>query len=172
MPAPDVSKLQASIDASRANYLELRRRLANIVSDERLADRLIAHAEDVGTEVTLERLRQQPTQFELPADSPALNEKTLALLPSLLEPLVDTMWDLDLAVGERERILCTADPSRQRRYSSNGREFTFNISSHMLTYVDDPTHPVHCPPQVFDTIDSSGKHQAPVPYDQEPSRRR
>jgi hypothetical protein len=60
------------------------------------------------------------------------------VLLTLLDGTVDAMWDLDLAVSAREKVLCAADPTRKRHYSMNGREFTFDPEKKTMTYVDTP----------------------------------
>jgi hypothetical protein len=138
MPTMDAKALQREVDKTRREFLEQRRRLGNVVTDEDLANHLVAHTEEVGAEQTLLRLMREPKAFRVDADSPLLGDQSRAVLHNLLDSVVDAMWDLDLAVSAREKVLCAADPTRKRRYSLNGREFTFDAEKKTMTYVDTP----------------------------------
>ena len=138
MPTMDAKALQREVDKHRSAFLEQRRRLGNVVTDEELANHLVAHTEEVGAEQTLLRLVSDPKAFRVDADSPLLGDQSRAVLQTLLDSVVDAMWDLDLAVSAREKVLCAADRTRKRRYSMNGREFTFDAEKKTLTYVDTP----------------------------------
>src|SRR5882757_4953086 len=138
MPTMDAKALQLEVDKYRRAFLEQRRRLGNIVTDEDVANHLVAHTEEVGAEQTLMRLAEEPGVFRVDPDSPLLGDQSRAVLLPLLDTVVDTMWDLDMAVSAREKVLCAADPARKRHYSLNGREFTFDAAKKTMTYVDSP----------------------------------
>jgi hypothetical protein len=138
MPTMDAKALQHEVDKTRAAYMEQRRRLGNVVIDEELANHLVAHTEEVGAEQTLMRLVSEPKAFRVDGDSPILGDQSRAVLLTLLDSTVDAMWDLDLAISAREKVLCAQDPSRKRHYSMNGREFTFDAEKKTMTYVDTP----------------------------------
>ena len=97
----DAKALQREVDKHRGAYVEQRRRLGNVVTDEDLANHLVAHTEEVGAEQTLMRLVREPKAFRVDADSPLLGGQSQAVLLTLLDSTVDAMWDLDLAVSAR-----------------------------------------------------------------------
>jgi hypothetical protein len=138
MPTMDAKALQREVDKQRRAFTEQRRRLGNIVTDEDIANHLVAHSEEVGAEQTLLRMIREPKVFRLDPDSSLLGDQSRAVLQPLLDSVVDAMWDLDLAVSAREKVLCAADPTRKRHYSMNGREFTFDAVKKTMTYVDTP----------------------------------
>jgi hypothetical protein len=142
MAAPDVTKLQQDIDNERLKFLGLRQKLATALGafkpPAEMPDQLVAYAEEFGAEEAVKRLGTEPTHFKV--DVPAAVRKEIS---PLLLSIVDASNSLDSMIGQREEVLCAADPARERRYMSFGREFTLDASSKKIRYVDGGEEPMN-----------------------------
>jgi hypothetical protein len=142
MTLPDVSDLQNAIATARAAYLEARKTLDITLAGHKISgqgtDELLAIAEEYGPHNVFALLARKPSPLEIVL--PATAETTLT---PLLTRTVDADYALGSLLAKRENMLCAADPTRQRRYNLQGREFIFDVTKGTMTFLDDPTHPVH-----------------------------
>ncbi len=141
MPTPDVTAIQRDIDTARAAYLDARKTLDITLAGHKLSgqrtDELLGLAEEYGPHNVFALLARKPSPLDITL--PATAETTLT---PLLTKAVDAEYDLDTLVAKRETILCAADPARRRHYNFHGREFVMDEAKGLMTFLDDPSHPV------------------------------
>lgn len=133
----ELINLAYSIDEVRRDFFRnrdhLQRVLTGLAREENAIGRLVTAAEEFGIEETMARLERAPTAFGCEPVPPA----QLALLSDVLDAVVSADAELGRLVGAREAILCTQDPSRQRRYNMDGREAILDVDARTMRYVDD-----------------------------------
>jgi hypothetical protein len=132
----DVAKVQQDIDNERLKFLGLRQKLmttlAAFKAPPETPDHLISFAEEFGPDQAVKKLGEDPKFFRV--DIPVAVRREIS---PLVLTLVDTSYSLDALVRHREEILCKADPRRERRYISYGREFTLDMGAKKIRYDDD-----------------------------------
>lgn len=128
MAVTDVSQLQAACNDAHARYRQARANLAKAVDkapDDEAVSEIVDSLQELGLNATLLRLK---------TPDPKVAET--------ITKLVDAADALDLAVASREDALDGKEPSRQRAYVDDGREFTLDLDAGTCTYLDDPGHPI------------------------------
>jgi len=159
MTGPDITILQMIIGDERIKFLGLRQKLmeklAPLNPPGETPDHLIAYAEELGTDAAIEKLSTDPKHFRVDVP-PAVRKEITPLVRSI----IDSSYELDGLVAQRENFLAKADPRRKRVYISYGREFTVDMRKGTVTYLDAPdkTEPLNL--QVVHTKDQPdpGRH--------------
>lgn len=140
----DLDKLQADIDAARADYRAEREVLVKtagwIFADApSAADAIEGLAEELGPGKAVEQLLAMPTAYG--ALGPTASDQLIADQSDIIEPHLERLFDaqdrLDLLTRQREDILAAREPGRLRVVNVGGREFAVDPERDEVRAVED-----------------------------------
>lgn len=97
--------------------------------------RVIAGCDEWGAEKVIGDIADHPQAYNLSA----LPDGLMSVVGPLIEQVADAGYDFDRMVVAREHILCSRDPTRDRRYPIYGREAVLDRAARTMRYVDPPT---------------------------------
>lgn len=129
-------QLEIAVRDARAEYLDCRRRLDNIINNQEAAERLLSLVEEYGTEAALRELMQNPTVFCIALSSPMLLSKTQAVLKQTLSHCEQAQWELDDALTRRERRRARLSAGARQVFAFGGREAEVDFDAGSLVYRD------------------------------------
>lgn len=116
-----LAKEKAEFQATRA---ALREALASANAPEDIDERLMAYADEFGTDSAVLMLRRSPKTFDIEGK---VGRKAIAAAAPKIENLVLSNRDMAGLVVRRENILVAQDPAHNRVYIDRGKEFTISM---------------------------------------------
>lgn len=128
MASAELTKLQAACTNAHKAYRAARVELADVINKSTDSDaiaELVASTQELGLNATLHRLKTSDPK-----------------VANAITGLVEASDALSLAVGAREQYLTAHNPTHQRVYVEDGREFTLDMEKGVWTYLDDPENPI------------------------------
>lgn len=138
MPSSELNQLQVACNDAHAAYQHARNNLATALrksADHEVVANISASVEQYGLNATLKHVR---------SSDPKITEAI-----KMLDGASD---NLSLAVSARELHLMKNNPSHQRAFVTDGREYRLDVGKSTITFLDDPGNPQKVDIQKLDKL--------------------
>ena len=134
----DVAQLNILLSREKVQFWQTLRELRNVLkpvdAPADIDERLMAYADEFGTDSAILMLKRSPKLFDIEGK---VDKQVIHAAAPKVEKLVMANRTMAGLVVQRENILVAENPERVRVYIDNGREFTIEtLDGQLVQYVD------------------------------------